>query len=137
MKNIPLSPFSYKETEAQRGNLLVGSRAGLESDQLTPSSFHLPLGGHRVGVPGWPRGCVLDPERQSGAEASSRCFQSLQPRAVAEPKFWFLFSKAGQRRLLGRVCVIMKCKTVCKVSSTAPGTQWRFSNRTISSVLSM
>lgn len=37
MKTISLSPFSRKETEAQRGNLLVGSRAGLESDQLTPS----------------------------------------------------------------------------------------------------
>ena len=83
-----------RETEAQRGNLLVGSRAGLESDQPTRSQALVlaALGGHRVGAPGWPRGRVLDPEAELGAEASSRCFPSLQPWVVAEPKFWFLFS---------------------------------------------
>ena len=56
MKNISLSPFSHKETEAQRGNLLVGSRAGLESDQLARSQALFPpaLGGRRLELQGGP-----------------------------------------------------------------------------------
>ena len=124
MKNISLSPFSHKETEAQRGNLLVGSRAGPESDQLTPSQALFqpaPRWAQGSEFQGGPEAVCWIQRGRAGAEASSCCFQFLQPRAVAEPKFWYLFSKAEQRHLLGRVCVIITCKTVCKVSSTVLG----------------
>ena len=92
-----------RETEAQRGNLLVGSRAGLESDQPTRSQALVlaALGGHRVGAPGWPRGRVLDPEAELGLRPPAAASRLCSLGWSLNLSFGSSSVHAGQRRLLG------------------------------------